>query len=292
MRGAASFILGVLAFGQAWALEPLGQRMAQRMPVAGAHRGCHAGLAENSVRALERCVYLGVEMAEIDIRLTKDDVPILMHDNELSRTTTAEGSPRKLTYAELSAHRLRDPEGVPTDEPIPSLRQALEASEGMYLLLDVRHRPALPMMLDIVAAGAQERVLLGMRLPPGNPTFELARLMGVKMAVVVRPCSSVMDAMYGCFATLAQGAQAYAYAGVAAYSLPLLNVDFMRVGIGQVKPLLMNVPSLPEWAEGMRYYFPDGERAWRYFLENQVAVIFTEKPMMLQFFLNRTLHGT
>ena len=98
-----------------------------------------------------------------------------------------------------------------------------------------------------------------------------------------------MDAMYGCFATLAQGVQAYAYAGVAAYSLPVLNMDFMRVGMDSAAPLIMNVPSTPEWADGVRYYFPDGERAWRYFLENQVAAIFTERPVQLGFFLSRSL---
>jgi glycerophosphoryl diester phosphodiesterase len=44
--------------------------------------------------ALERCIALGVDMVEIDVRRTQDGALVIMHDAKVDRTTTARaGSP-------------------------------------------------------------------------------------------------------------------------------------------------------------------------------------------------------
>src|SRR4051812_3121611 len=54
-----------------------------------AHRACHApapsrglttSVPENSLQALERCIALGVDLVEIDVRRTRDGGLVIMHD--------------------------------------------------------------------------------------------------------------------------------------------------------------------------------------------------------------------
>ncbi|MFW9982122.1 MAG: glycerophosphodiester phosphodiesterase [Candidatus Thorarchaeota archaeon] len=66
-----------------------------------AHRGESGNIPENTILALEAAVEIGVDVLESDIRFTKDDVPILFHDEDLMRTTGVSGSIRDKTLDEL-----------------------------------------------------------------------------------------------------------------------------------------------------------------------------------------------
>ena len=70
-------------------------------PLIMAHRGESGNIPENTILALEAAVKIGVDVLESDIRFTKDDVPILFHDDDLERTTGVSGSVRKKTLDEL-----------------------------------------------------------------------------------------------------------------------------------------------------------------------------------------------
>lgn len=70
-------------------------------PLIMAHRGESGNIPENTILALEAAVKIGVDVLESDIRFTKDDIPILFHDDDLERTTGVSGSVRKKTLDEL-----------------------------------------------------------------------------------------------------------------------------------------------------------------------------------------------
>ena len=56
------------------------------------HRGA-AGLApENTLNSLREAVRLGAGWLEFDVRFTKDDVPVVIHDSTLKRTTNGKGA--------------------------------------------------------------------------------------------------------------------------------------------------------------------------------------------------------
>ena len=62
---------------------------------AVSHRGA-AGIApENTLSAVKAGVSAGAPFIEIDIRLTSDGVPVLMHDGTLDRTTDGAGYVRE-----------------------------------------------------------------------------------------------------------------------------------------------------------------------------------------------------
>jgi glycerophosphoryl diester phosphodiesterase len=59
-----------------------------------AHRGASAYAPENTLAAFELAVAQGADMLELDVHLTADDQPVIIHDDTLRRTTTGRGRVR------------------------------------------------------------------------------------------------------------------------------------------------------------------------------------------------------
>lgn len=66
-----------------------------------AHRGSSGTHPENTLPAFAEAVRLGVESIELDIHLTKDDQLVVIHDEEVDRTTNGKGFVREKTLAEI-----------------------------------------------------------------------------------------------------------------------------------------------------------------------------------------------
>lgn len=104
-------------------------------PIISGHRGGMVkGFPENSIETFENTLRHTPAFYEIDPRLTKDGVVVLMHDATLDRTTTGKGKVSDYTYAELQKLRLKDPEGHVTDCKIPTLKEAILWSRGKTVL--------------------------------------------------------------------------------------------------------------------------------------------------------------
>src|SRR6186997_186218 len=52
-----------------------------------AHRGAHLVVPENSLLAIKEAIDLGIDIAEVDVRFTKDKHLVIMHDKTINRTT-------------------------------------------------------------------------------------------------------------------------------------------------------------------------------------------------------------
>lgn len=112
----------------------------QRYPLVSAHRGGpQAGFPENALETFEFHASQQAIIIECDIRMTRDSVLILMHDETLDRTSTGTGRIADHSYAELQELFLVDPEGELTDFKIPTLDQALAWGKGKVVFtLDVK----------------------------------------------------------------------------------------------------------------------------------------------------------
>lgn len=112
----------------------------ERYPLVSAHRGGPAaGYPENALETFEYNAGFQPLIIECDIRMTKDSVLVLMHDETLDRTTTGQGKLVDYTYEELQAFFLKDPEGELTSFTIPTLEQALAWGKGKVIFtLDVK----------------------------------------------------------------------------------------------------------------------------------------------------------
>ena len=79
--------------------------------VSGHRGGREKGFPENSIEGFENVLRQLPAFFEIDPRLTKDSVIVLMHDATLDRTTTASGRLADYTWDELQDVRLKDYDG-------------------------------------------------------------------------------------------------------------------------------------------------------------------------------------
>ncbi|MFT5706668.1 MAG: glycerophosphoryl diester phosphodiesterase [Oceanospirillaceae bacterium] len=106
--------------------------------MVAAHRACWRLAPENSIEAIEKCIQLGVDMVEIDVRRTRDGHLIILHDETLNRTTNGVGLVSERTLAEVSELQLKEHQGgdgiALTEYHIPTLEEALRAGKGKILI--------------------------------------------------------------------------------------------------------------------------------------------------------------
>jgi glycerophosphoryl diester phosphodiesterase len=114
----------------------------QPVLIAGHRGGMVPGFPENSIATFENTLKHTPAFFEIDPRLTKDSVIVLMHDATLDRTTTSKGKLSDYTYKELENVLLKDAEGNITPYGIPTLAEVIEWARGRTILnLDHKEVP-------------------------------------------------------------------------------------------------------------------------------------------------------
>lgn len=87
------------------------------------HRGARAAAPENTIRAIlagMKCA----EFVEVDARLSRDRIPVIMHDPDVDRTTNGRGRVGEMTFEEIQA---LDAGG---GEHVPSLRDVCTRVKG------------------------------------------------------------------------------------------------------------------------------------------------------------------
>ena len=71
------------------------------VPLCVAHRGDMERFPENTLEAVKGAIEMGFDYIEIDLRMSKDGVVFLLHDDTLERTTNGTGQAKLKTMAEL-----------------------------------------------------------------------------------------------------------------------------------------------------------------------------------------------
>lgn len=98
-----------------------------------AHRGAGFEFDENTVEACKHSYAKGIRGFEVDIRLTKDNHLVLMHDADVSRTTNGKGKIEDLTLAEIQALRTTR-SGVPVPSVTDLFAWAKDKPDVLFLL--------------------------------------------------------------------------------------------------------------------------------------------------------------
>jgi len=115
---------------------------ARDMPDHGicAHRGAMDTHPENTLAAFREAVRLGSHMIEIDVRMTKDNHLVILHDETVDRTTNGKGKISELTIDEvkhLDAGSWKSEEFA--EERIPTLKEALAAMpQNIWLNIHIK----------------------------------------------------------------------------------------------------------------------------------------------------------
>ncbi len=120
---------------------------------AVAHRGDPYRVRENTLPSLRSAIGRGADAVEIDVRLTRDGVPVLLHDATLERLWDHDRPLASLTWDEVREV---------TDGGVPALADALAATEGSRVMIDLPGAPgerAVRRIVDVVREqGAEDRV--------------------------------------------------------------------------------------------------------------------------------------
>jgi len=108
--------------------------------VIASHRAAHAVYPENSLAAIREAIRLGVDIIEIDVKVSSDGVPVLLHDATVNRTAvSARGPLETMTAEQIKKVKLKNTDGTESDQYIPTLREALELAKGkVYVDLDLK----------------------------------------------------------------------------------------------------------------------------------------------------------
>lgn len=103
-----------------------------------AHRTCWRLAPENSIMGIEKCIELGVDMVEIDVRRTKDGHLVVIHDASVERTTNGEGLVKNLTLSEIRFLKLKANDGGETakvtNHQVPTLQEMLLVAKDKILI--------------------------------------------------------------------------------------------------------------------------------------------------------------
>jgi glycerophosphoryl diester phosphodiesterase len=108
-----------------------------------AHRGASLDQPENTLPAFDAAVSAGADVVELDVRLSADDVAVVMHDPEVSRATDGHGFVHEMALEELKRLDASRSPGPRTE--VATLREVLEAVSGRAGVdLEIKNIPGEP----------------------------------------------------------------------------------------------------------------------------------------------------
>jgi len=116
--------------------------MALKIPKIIGHRGARGYAPENTFESVRTAAEMGVEWVELDVKLTKDDIPIIFHDDTLDRTTNGSGPVAEANWADIqnleAGSWFADSFG---GAPVPSLEDMLELIIDLNLGFNLEIKP-------------------------------------------------------------------------------------------------------------------------------------------------------
>lgn len=111
------------------------------MKVVG-HRGAKGLAPENTVKAIEKALAYKVDEVEIDVRVSKDKVPVLIHSRKLTANNGSELKVSRSTYKELESY-------APN---LATLDEAIDAVKGKAVLyIEVKPRVDTAPIIQVVS---------------------------------------------------------------------------------------------------------------------------------------------
>ncbi len=164
-----------------------------------AHRGAGKLAPENTLAAFRLGAQHGYRMFECDVKLSADDVPFLMHDATLDRTTTGKGIGGQHKWNDLSqldagSWHSRAHAG----EPLPSFENIAHycLRNGYFLNIEIKPTPGTERHTGEVVARHAARLWLGAAVPPLLTSFDPEALEGAQTVQPELPRGLLLDKLW------------------------------------------------------------------------------------------------
>lgn len=141
-------------------------------PLLFAHRGASRHAPENTLEAFDLAMRVGAHVLELDVHLTLDHRPVVIHDATLERTTNGIGPVMALNYEQLrrfdAGYHFTTADGVPRFRnrgiSVPLLEEVLRAfpARGFQLAfnIEIKQPHAVKHVLDVLMRVGNKDVLL------------------------------------------------------------------------------------------------------------------------------------
>ena len=113
-----------------------------KLPKIIGHRGVASYAPENTLEGIHTAADMDIEWVELDVKLTRDQVPVLFHDETLERTTNGSGAIADMDYDDLKQLESGSWFGESfAGVKIPTLEEALEVLVDRDLGLNLEIKP-------------------------------------------------------------------------------------------------------------------------------------------------------
>jgi glycerophosphoryl diester phosphodiesterase len=126
-----------------------------------AHRGASAYEPENTLRAFDRAIEMGATMLELDVHLSQDGHPVVIHDADLSWVAKNGGRILDMTLAQIKGF------DVGQGERVPTLSEVIELVRGraeLYVELKGQRTPE-AVVKTLQATGFANQAIVGSFFP-------------------------------------------------------------------------------------------------------------------------------
>jgi glycerophosphoryl diester phosphodiesterase len=118
--------------------------MGLKLPKVIGHRGACGYAPENTLVSIHTAADMGIQWVEFDVKLTRDGIPILFHDDMLDRTTNGSGLVAETDYDDIRQMEAGSWFGESfAGVGIPTLEEALEVviDRGLGLNMEIKPCP-------------------------------------------------------------------------------------------------------------------------------------------------------
>ena len=134
------------------------------------HRGARAYEPENTLRSFNKALEIGVDAIELDVRKTRDNQLVVIHDADVKRTTNGKGLVADLTLKEIKQF------STDKSEKIPTLEEALDfIGNKAKILIELKEPDTEEKVLNAVCAKKLEKnvIIVSFLEPALQKTREL-----------------------------------------------------------------------------------------------------------------------
>ena len=120
------------------------------------HRGARAYAPENTLASFKKALEIGVDAVELDVRKTKDNQLVVIHDADVKRTTNREGLVSEFTLKEIQSL------DAGSGEKIPTLEETLDfLGKKVKILIELKETGVEEQVLKIVhQKGLEKNVVI------------------------------------------------------------------------------------------------------------------------------------
>ena len=128
-------------------------------PLVIAHRGASGEAPENTLAAFSLAVEQGAQVIELDVHMTRDGYPVIIHDATVNRTTDSTGLVWEKTMTELQDLDAGSWFGTQfSGERVPTLEEVVTWARGrVALAIEIKNAPILYRGIEASVTGMLER---------------------------------------------------------------------------------------------------------------------------------------